>query len=299
MSETTLTVRHATVYRYDSPVSSSYGQHCVLPRATDRQRCTASSLRIEPGPSAERDRTDFFGNRVGYFELAEPHDVLAIEATSTVIVDRERFEPPPAASAPFGSVMAAMGRLDVATGADVALFRLPSPRVEVEATVRDYAAASFDPDRPLIECLGDLAARINRDFAFNPAATDVTSTIDDLFAGGAGVCQDFAHLAVAGCRSAGLPARYVSGYLETEPPPGSPKLVGADASHAWASVFVPGGGWVDVDPTNDQLVDDRYITIAWGRDYGDVAPVRGVIFSSAQSTSMEVSVDVTRERAEA
>ena len=294
IAETLLTVRHATSYRYDSPVSSSYGQHCVLPRATHRQRCTSSSLVIQPAPSDERERADFFGNRLGYFELTDPHDVFSIEATSSVVIDRDGFALPPAANASLRSALESMDRLDPAIEADVRLFTLESPRVAVGQTVSGYAASSFLHDRPVVECIRHLATRINHDFDFNPAATEVTSTIDDLLAAGAGVCQDFAHLAVAGYRSAGLPARYVSGYLETDPPPGSPKLVGADASHAWASVFIPEAGWIDIDPTNDQLVDDRYITLAWGRDYGDVAPVRGVIFSSAQNTSMEVSVDVTR-----
>ena len=288
-----LSVRHITRYRYDEPVSSSYGQVCVLPRATVRQRCTKSSLHIDPVPTDERERLDFFGNRLGYFELEAVHEVLAIEATSEVMIDVEGFDLPPASQAPFRTAIE--GLADLRDGeADVALYRLDSPRVGAGPQVRDYAASSFVDDRPIVDCVLDLASRIHRDFSFNAAATDVTSTIDDLFEAGAGVCQDFAHLAVAGFRSAGLPARYVSGYLETDPPPGSPKLVGADASHAWASVFIPAVGWVDVDPTNDQLVDDRYITIAWGRDYGDVAPVRGVIFSSARATSLEVAVDVTR-----
>lgn len=291
---TSLSVRHTTVYHYDSPVSSSYGQVCVLPRATAQQLCLASSLIIAPSPADERERLDFFGNRLVYFELQTSHRVLTIEATSDVVVNADGFGVPPAAERPLADAISALDQLDGETMTEASLFLLDSPRVPVGQTVLDYAAPSFASDRPVIDCVRDLSSRIHGDFEFSAVATDVTSTIDDLFYAGAGVCQDFAHLAVAGFRSVGLPSRYVSGYLETDPPAGSPKLVGADASHAWASVFVPGAGWLDVDPTNDQLVDDRYITIAWGRDYGDVAPVRGVIFSPSRATSMDVSVDVAR-----
>lgn len=293
--QTRLGVRHTTLYRYDSPVTASYGQLCVLPRATPRQRCESSVVFIEPQPTDSRERVDFFGNRLGYFELATPHEVLSIEATSDVLIDNDRFElPSEPMTRPCEASLAALTTLDGVAETETALYRMASPRISLGSAVRNYASPSFASDRPILECITDFAARIHGDFAFSAAATEVTSTIDDLFEAGAGVCQDFAHLAVSGYRSVGLPARYVSGYLETDPPPGAPKLVGADASHAWASVFVAGAGWVDVDPTNDQLVDDRYITIAWGRDYGDVAPVRGVIFSNSRATSMEVAVDVTR-----
>ncbi len=154
-------------------------------------------------------------------------------------------------------------------------------------------AASFASGRPLLEALADLTARIRADFEYWPGSTDVDTTVDELLVRRAGVCQDFAHLAIAGLRALGLSVRYVSGYLETEPPPGMARLQGADVSHAWVGVFVTGLGWIDLDPTNDQFVDDRYVTVAWGRDYSDVPPLKGVIFTESESHELTVSVDVT------
>jgi transglutaminase-like putative cysteine protease len=153
---------------------------------------------------------------------------------------------------------------------------------------------SFPSGRPVAAAIQDLSRRINRDFVFKAGATAVGTPITQVLAGRTGVCQDFAHLAIAALRSMGLAARYVSGYLETDPPPGQPRLVGADVSHAWVSAFVPGSGWIDVDPTNDQLVGDRYVTTGWGRDYGDVAPLKGVIFTDGDTTALDVAVDVRR-----
>jgi transglutaminase-like putative cysteine protease len=166
--------------------------------------------------------------------------------------------------------------------------------VVTDDRVHDYARQSFPAGRDAIECVADLTARIHRDFEFRRGVTTVESTVDDLFATGAGVCQDFAHLAVGCLRATGLPARYVSGYLETETRDGSPKLAGVDVSHAWAAVLIPERGWVELDPTNDQFVDGRYITIGWGRDYGDVTPLKGVIHTDGGTADLTVTVDVVR-----
>jgi transglutaminase-like putative cysteine protease len=174
---------------------------------------------------------------------------------------------------------------------------LDSPQVGGSAAAAAYAVLSFRPRRPILEAVEDLSHRIHRDFRFKPGATAVGTPVEEVLARRAGVCQDFAHLTIASLRSMGLAARYVSGYLETDPPPGQPKLQGADVSHAWASVFVPQIGWVDVDPTNDQTVGDRHITVAWGRDYGDIAPLKGVIFTDGDTTSLTVTVDVRRKPA--
>jgi transglutaminase-like putative cysteine protease len=173
-------------------------------------------------------------------------------------------------------------------------FLLDSPLVAASSELRAYAEPSFAPGRPLAEAVIDLTSRIHREFDYEPGSTKITTGLHEVLERRQGVCQDFAHLTIGALRSLGLPARYVSGYLETLPPPGKPKLVGADASHAWLSVFVPSTGWLDLDPTNDRVPNERYITTAWGRDYADVTPLKGVVFSSAKKQKLDVSVDVAR-----
>jgi transglutaminase-like putative cysteine protease len=173
-------------------------------------------------------------------------------------------------------------------------FCLDSPLAASSLGLAEYGRASFRAGRPVLDALEDLAQRIYTDFAYTPGATSVTTSAEEVLVKRSGVCQDFAHLAIGCLRSLGMAARYVSGYLETDPPPGRPRMQGADVSHAWASLFVPEAGWVDVDPTNNQLVNDRYITTAWGRDYGDVPPLKGVIFTEGTSHDLEVVVDVIR-----
>ncbi len=172
--------------------------------------------------------------------------------------------------------------------------RLGSPAVEVTDMVAAYAAPSFPPGRSLLAAVTDLTSRIFQDFTFDPSFSDVATPVDEILAHRRGVCQDFAHLAIGGLRAMGLPARYVSGYLETEPPPGQPKLVGADASHAWCATYLPGWGWLDLDPTNDQVAPTHHVTVAWGRDYRDVVPLRGVVVGPAARQELAVAVDVVR-----
>lgn len=293
---TTYRVEHRTEYRYESPVSTSYGQACLLPRSTAGQRCLDAHLHIDPVPSDQRDRVDFFGNRLDYFTVDEPHTTLVLLSTSNVEVTADRNELPFGSDEAWEALRDRFGGATGPTSVEARHFLLGSDGAPVTARARTYAEESFGAGRPVLDAVADLSRRIFDDFEFDAGATDVTSTVDDLFDARAGVCQDFAHLTVSCLRSIGLPARYVSGYLETVPPPGQPKLVGADVSHAWASVMLPDHGWVDVDPTNDQFVDDRYVTVAWGRDYGDVTPVKGVVYSAAGRSEMQVSVDVVRER---
>ena len=173
-------------------------------------------------------------------------------------------------------------------------FLLDSPLVAASPELADYAGPSFSSERPALEALFDLAQRIHADFDYLPGSTSVTTTVGEVLAARKGVCQDFAHLAIGCLRSLGLAAKYVSGYVETEPPPGKERLQGADVSHAWAALWVPGGGWVDIDPTNQQFVDDRYVTAAWGRDYADIPPLKGVIFTKGLEHELDVVVDVVR-----
>lgn len=295
-------VTHTTEYTYPSTVSSSFGELVIQPRDVPGQRCVKSSLVIEPKPHDLRERVDFFGNRTTYFAVLAPHTRLSVTAVSRVDVGERPTEKgtPIAWRAARDRIRSAIG-----TGPDAdedALqarqFVLGSPLVSLSgaltARLSDYAATSFRPGVSLQEASVSLSSRIFHDFTYLPGVTEVTSTIDEVLEQRAGVCQDFAHLAIGCLRSLGLAARYVSGYLETQPPPGQERLAGADASHAWFSVFIPGTGWVDVDPTNDQLVDDRYITTAWGRDYTDVPPVKGVIFTRGDRQDLRVAVDVLR-----
>jgi transglutaminase-like putative cysteine protease len=287
----TYRVVHRTEYTYDSEVTSSYGELYVLPRDAPGQVCRTSSVRIEPEPHDYRERIDFFGNRAAYFAVLEPHTRLTVTAESVVDVNRPGSLLLPVDQA--WEMIRDRLHLDPAEDAFAAReFVLRSPKVVVSPEVAAYAAPSFTPGRALTEALIDLTARIYNDFDYEPGSTSVRTTLTELLERRQGVCQDFAHLAVGCLRSVGLAGRYVSGYLETVPPPGKPRLVGADVSHAWASVFVPDAGWVDLDPTNNRFVSDRYVTNAFGRDYGDVSPLKGVIYTESMKNELEVSVDV-------
>jgi transglutaminase-like putative cysteine protease len=235
---------------------------------------------------------DFFGNRVTYFALHEPHEHLSVEVTSVVEVQGRAAE-----LSLFGHRSWEAVRDAVASGegisSDVIQYVLDSPRAAADEVYREYAASAFKPGAEVFESLSALCSQIYTDFEYRPGSTSVTTPLAESFANRRGVCQDFAHLGIACLRSLGLPARYVSGYLETDPPPGRAKLTGADGSHAWFSVFVPEAGWVDVDPTNDQFVGDRHITTAIGRDYADVPPMSGVIYTVGRTDRLDVAVDVT------
>ena len=292
----TYRVVHRTEYRYQSEVSSSYGELHLLPRDFSGQTCRESRLRIEPDPHDYRERVDFYGNRTAYFAVLEPHTRLSITAESVVDVDlaRRRGALALAGEQPWELARDRL-RLDrVGDTLEARDFLLDSSMVAVSPEVLAYATPSFPSGRPIVDALADLTSRIHRDFAYKPGATTVGTTLTELLERRKGVCQDFALLAIGCLRSLGLAARYVSGYIETYPPPGRPRMVGADVSHAWASAFVPGAGWIDLDPTNDQFVTDRYVTTAWGRDYRDVSPVKGVIYTESKKDEMEVSVDVAR-----
>ncbi|HEX3802099.1 MAG TPA: transglutaminase family protein [Solirubrobacteraceae bacterium] len=285
-------VTHRTEYAYEQPVSSSYGQLHMLPRELPVQRCRSAGVSIAPEPELLRERVDFFGNRVAYFALHEPHQRLSVTVSSVVEVQERAAE-----LSLFGQHSWEQARDTVAAGAEgipqeVVQYVLDSPRAASAGAYRDYAAAALTPGAGVFEAVAALCSQIHADFEYRPGSTSVTTPLAEAFANRRGVCQDFAHVGIACLRSLGLPARYVSGYLETDPPPGRAKLTGADGSHAWLSVFVPEAGWVDVDPTNDQFVGDRYITTAIGRDYGDVPPMNGVIYTPGRTERLEVAVDV-------
>jgi transglutaminase-like putative cysteine protease len=284
-------VRHRTTYTYEDPVSVSHHLVRLTPRDLAGQVTRGTHISILPAPPDTATHSDYFGNIQTFFALREPHDCLIVEAISELevhAVDRPDFSQSPAWETVVGSVAVDHSE----EGLDAYQFVFGSQRVSASRELGDYARSSFLAGRPLLEATFDLMGRINRDFKFDTKATEVTTPVQDFFAKRRGVCQDFAHLQIACMRSLGLPTRYISGYLRTLPPPGKPRLVGADASHAWCSAWSPGSGWVDFDPTNNCVPTDGHITVAWGRDYSDVSPIHGVLLGGAKHT-LDVGVDVT------
>lgn len=286
-------VVHRTEYTYGLPMSDGYTVAHLLPRDTPTQRVVSAEIQVSPDPDEYEEHTDLFGNRVVRIGVHRPHGHLGVTGRCVVEV-----EPPgPAQHLP-----------DSSTAWDEVARRLATARGDIATTVGPFVAATaatpsipelamvtddlFVPGRDLLDVVRALSSRIHAEFVFDPEFSDVSTPIAAVCAARRGVCQDFAHLMIACLRSHGLAARYVSGYLETFPPPGQPKLTGSDASHAWCSVWVPELGWLDADPTNDQVPPQRHITVAWGRDYFDVTPVRGVVIGPAASQSLSVGVDV-------
>jgi transglutaminase-like putative cysteine protease len=284
-------VTHRTEYDYEADVSHSYSQLHLLPREFPGQRCRSASVEVVPEPEDLAERIDFFGNRVSFLAIHEPHRKLSVTARSVVEVDSRQSRSTAASQRPWEELRGALGtapddRLDACQ------FALDSPLVVAGDQFADYALESFRPGRGFLEAVTDLSHRIHTEFEYKPGSTSVTTPVDEVFEKREGVCQDFAHLGIACLRSIGLAARYVSGYLETDPPKGRPKLRGADASHAWLAVLVPELGWLEVDPTNDQLVSNRYVVTAFGRDYSDVPPLSGVIYTEGATKKLKVVVDV-------
>jgi transglutaminase-like putative cysteine protease len=288
-------ITHRTTYKYSAPVSRARNEAHLRPRDTDRQECLSSDLVVEPVPTSWTERLDFFGNPVVSFAVDGPFDQLSVISTSSVAVSDT--EPLPAIG-PAWEVARDLLATDLGPEMLAAReFCFESPLVPTSLDVRAYAASTFEAGRPLVDAVRELTTRIFTDFVYDPEFTTVTTPLDEVLSFRRGVCQDFAHLAIGCLRSMGLAARYVSGYLETAPPPGTERLIGADASHAWPSVFVPGWGWLDVDPTNNKVVGPTYVTTAWGRDYSDVSPLKGIVFGGGASHTLEVSVDVSRAAA--
>ncbi|MFM7846294.1 MAG: transglutaminase N-terminal domain-containing protein [Planctomycetota bacterium] len=283
-------IRHHTRYRYEMGVSLAHNQAHLRPRSTLWQTCRTAKLAIQPAPIAQHPWEDFFGNQVDFFNLENSHQALDIEARSVVEV-RQPTWPEAERTVPWEVARDSLIQAPESALIPVLPFRFESPYIKLWPEARDFALVSFTPGRPLLDAALHLMNRIHRDFKYVPGATDSHTSPREVFQRRAGVCQDFAHVALACLRSLGLAARYVSGYLQTDPPPGQPKLIGADASHAWFSVYCPGAGWIDFDPTNNHLVGTRHITLAWGRDYADVCPLKGVFLGGGAHT-LQVSVDV-------
>jgi transglutaminase-like putative cysteine protease len=281
---------HRTTYKYKYPVSLGHHVACLTPRSLPHHRCTRNVVRISPRPASSSERIDYFGNELNFFIIQEPHDQLIIEARSEVIVD-EHSKPWPGQSPTWEEVARFVPNDCTPDSLAAYQFIFESPRIRPSAELAAYARISFKPGRQLADALLDLTARIHADFRFDSTATNVRTPTEEVFRKRRGVCQDFAHLQIACLRSLNLPARYVSGYLRTFPKPGAPRLIGSNVSHAWASAYCPGAGWIDVDPTNNLVPSVNHVTLAWGRDYGDVSPLRGLILGGRDHT-LKVSVRV-------
>lgn len=292
-------VRHTTEYVYEDYVTASYSRACLRPRSTDHQKVVSNVIEVTPSANVMSEHTDFFGNYSHYLEIRTRHTRFAVTKRSELEITWPQVD------------VGALNRWTVATAReelrstaagfdlDHARYLLPSRLVDVTPMVAAYAVEHLPDNKPLGDALVHLYELIYSDYKYAKGATSTTTTLEEVIEGKAGVCQDFAHLAAGMARHVGLPARYVSGYIETVPPPGKPKLAGSDATHAWTSIRTP-LGWVDLDPTNNHFADSRYIVTAWGRDFRDVSPLKGIIFSEGSGSTLNVAVDViplTKERA--
>jgi transglutaminase-like putative cysteine protease len=285
---------HRTTYRYSRPMHDGYTVAYLLPRPTPFQVVERAEVEVDPEPDERSERIDVFGNRVLQVGVHHSHDSLTLHAESDVVVEPA---PEPQAGPRWEEAAAAVRELRGGEALTVRPFVGSSPYVALEEhgpTLRTLADGSFPPGRDVVEGARALCHEIFSTFAYDPTFTDVSTPLSSVLEHRRGVCQDFAHLAAGALRSLGLAARYVSGYIETTPPPGRPRMIGADASHAWCSVWVPEQGWIDFDPTNDHLPTHRHVTVAWGRDYGDVAPARGVVIGPKARQTLTVAVDVER-----
>jgi transglutaminase-like putative cysteine protease len=283
-------ITHSTQYGYEEAISLSHNVVLKRPRDHARQTCLEHQLLLLPVPAVKNDGFDYFGNHVTWFSLQEPHTLLRIVAESEVVV-YPPAERDPASCPSWEEVLRILNARSNSETLAAVEFMFESAHVPWSLELAEYARPSFREGAPFLDCVLDLTMRIYRDFKFLAGSTKIDTPVIDVLQSRKGVCQDFAHLQISCLRSLGFAARYVSGYLVTKPPEGKERLVGADASHAWLSVFAPGVGWVDFDPTNGVMPTDEHITLAWGRDYDDVGPAKGILIGGKHHW-LEVSVDV-------
>ena len=283
-------VSHKTVYRYTTPVVQS--QHVVhmSPRMVERQKVKGHTLLVDPAPTLRTEREDYYGNRVVLFDIEQEHEELTVHAKSTIVVVACEPVDLPGSTA-WDTLAEAPARGSGALALDVVRYACASRHTRPTREIAEYARKSFSANRAVLLGVWDLVTRIYHDFVFDPTATDISTPVMEVLRKRRGVCQDFSHLALACVRSLRLPARYVSGYILTSPPPGQPRLAGADASHAWISVWAQEAGWVDFDPTNGLMPREEHITVAYGRDYDDVSPISGILLGGSEH-SVTVGVDV-------
>jgi transglutaminase-like putative cysteine protease len=285
---------HSTICQYDSPVSVCHYHAKLIPRRLPYQNCPWHEMTIHPEPLHRYVRQDAFGNATMYFEIEGSHEEL--EVISKSLVELETYPSPDRKNTPCWELIRdACNSLHWNNASPAGEFACSSPLVRTNEVLRNYALTSFPVNCPVLSGVLHLNHRIFTEFTFDPTATNVATLMEEAWDKKRGVCQDYAHVMIGCLRSIGLPARYVSGYLETVPPPGKQKLIGADASHAWLSVWCGEAlGWIDFDPTNDIMPSTRHITLAWGRDFSDVSPLRGVTLGAGNQKIL-VAVDVTPE----
>lgn len=289
-------IQHTTQYDYEIPVSLGYNRAHLLPRDTEGQRCLNTQVQISPQPTYVQNREDYFGNKTYHFSLEQAHNALTVDVISEVEVNESpRFA---SLNLDFGITCdQALDLLKQGKNEELLMARefiLDSPMVHASELLAGYARPLFEPGRTFLSAVRALNEKIHTEFVYDPKSTTVATPLTEVMENKRGVCQDFSHVAIGCLRSLGYPARYVSGYLETLPPPGQEKLVGSDASHAWFSAYSPTEGWFEFDPTNNNMPAEQHITTAWGRDYSDVPPLRGVIFDGGGKQKIKVSVDVQR-----
>jgi transglutaminase-like putative cysteine protease len=292
-------ITHTTLYKYSDNVGLSYNEARLLPRHCRNQQVISSQLTTEPEAADFRIRDDFFGNCAAYFSIQQAHQVFSVTAISEVNLTENPVPPDFYQGFSWETVREMLSRqhapaLNLAEDLlEARQYTMDSPMIETNPQLAEYARISFTRDRSITDAVNDLMQRIYHDFTFDPNFTTLATPLSEVLEHRRGVCQDFAHLAIACLRAQGLAARYVSGYIETIPAPGKVKMVGADASHAWFSVYVPEQGWIDFDPTNNIIPNTQHITLGWGRDYGDITPLKGVVFGG-QHHELDVSVHVER-----
>lgn len=284
-------VTHTTYYQYRDTVALSYNEVRMQPRACPNQILLNSHLEISPQPCDSQSRVDFFGNQVTWFSIREPHKHFKVAVSSEVEIFTQTPQTSFQHTMSWEAVKATIWNDNAEPVLNARQYALDSPFIAATSELARYAQPSFKPGLALTAVVHNLMQRIHHDFIFDPEFTTLSTPLASVLEHRRGVCQDFAHLAIGCIRSMGLAARYVSGYIETLPPPGQAKLVGADASHAWFSVYLPELGWLDFDPTNNQLPNGKHIVVAWGRDYSDVAPLKGVVFGG-QNHDLRVEVEV-------
>ena len=287
-------VRHTTHYKYASNVSHCYNLASIIPGNTNRQRCLKNTITVSPQPAVTNRRTDYFGNEAYHFEIQRPHKELIISAESFVDMDDGERVLNFDLGTSYAEAVSYIDQKVTTETIDAREFLLNSPMVKATDELADYARPSFQADRSLKACVSELTTRIFTDFKYDPNFTTIATPLNEVLEHKRGVCQDFAHLQVGCLRAMGIPAKYVSGYIETLPKPGEEKLIGADATHAWIAYFSPEEGWVEFDPTNNKPANNQHIVTAMGRDYYDVTPVKGVIFGGGRNPVLNVSVDVAR-----
>ncbi len=293
-------LHHATRYGYGSTVDLASHILHLSPREFAHQRVLSSTIVSDPQPARRTNGTDHFGNGVTWLFLERPHTGFSVICEA--VVDVHFPAPPEAGATPAWEEVARLAREGRASSQhedaaawQAAEFVFDSPMLPHEPLASDYASATFTPGRPVLEALLELNTRIRRDFTFRAGVTTISTPVREVMAKREGVCQDFSHLMIAALRGLGLPARYVSGYIRTRPRPGTTRLRGADQSHAWVGCWLgPDHGWVDLDPTNGLVVHEEHVVLGWGRDYGDVSPVRGIILGGG-SHGLSVSVDLEPE----